>query len=261
MNKGFSLIELAIVLVILGLLTGGILTGQNLIRAAELRSVTSQLEAYNAAVYTFQDKYFALPGDLTNATDFWGSAGGDGEASSAGCNSGTFTGTQTCNGNGSGVLESYGVGVYAERFGFWQHLANAGLIEGTYNPVSGTGSSSDSLVGINVPATKFGDGGITVASHPGFSGSGHFYDMPAAVQFFVGVDKDPGSTRMPLFRPEEAWNIDTKLDDSKPGTGKIRSFKSTSGDTPGCSTSDDPSTAEYAVSSDNVLCSFIYIIR
>jgi prepilin-type N-terminal cleavage/methylation domain-containing protein len=49
MKQGFSLIELSIVLVILGLLTGGILTGQNLIRAAELRSITTQHQGYQTA--------------------------------------------------------------------------------------------------------------------------------------------------------------------------------------------------------------------
>ena len=69
-DKGFSLVELSIVLVILGLLIGGILTGQSLIRAAELRSVTTQYQGYVTAVNTFRDKYFALPGDMPNAIDF-----------------------------------------------------------------------------------------------------------------------------------------------------------------------------------------------
>ncbi len=101
MTNGFSLVELSIVLVILGLLTGGILSGQNLIRAAELRAVTTEFSAYQTAVMTFKDKYFALPGDMRNATDFWGSAGGSGVIGD-GCEAGTPTGTQTCNGNGDG---------------------------------------------------------------------------------------------------------------------------------------------------------------
>jgi len=73
-SSGFSLVELSIVLVILGLLTGGILGGQALIRAAELRAVTTEYDRWVTATRTFQDKYFALPGDMTNATAFWGSA-------------------------------------------------------------------------------------------------------------------------------------------------------------------------------------------
>ena len=74
MKKAFSLVELSIVLVILGLLVGGILTGQSLIRAAELRSVTTEFSQYQTAVMTFRDKYFAIPGDMKNARDFWGAS-------------------------------------------------------------------------------------------------------------------------------------------------------------------------------------------
>ena len=72
-KQGFSLVELSIVLVILGLLTGGILTGQSLIRAAELRSVTTEFQKYQTAMMTFRDRYMALPGDMRNATAFLGS--------------------------------------------------------------------------------------------------------------------------------------------------------------------------------------------
>ena len=71
-KKAFSLVELSIVLVILGLLVGGILSGQSLIRAAQLRSVTADYTRFVTAVNTFRDKYFALPGDMTNAQSVWG---------------------------------------------------------------------------------------------------------------------------------------------------------------------------------------------
>lgn len=58
-KRGFSLVELSIVLVILGLLTGGILAGQSLIRAAELRAVSTEYSRYATAVQSFRDKYFA----------------------------------------------------------------------------------------------------------------------------------------------------------------------------------------------------------
>ena len=78
MQRAFSLVELSIVLVILGLLTGGILAGQSLIRAAELRSVTNEFQRYIVATQSFRDKYFAAPGDITDAHRFWTSAGGNG---------------------------------------------------------------------------------------------------------------------------------------------------------------------------------------
>ena len=74
--RAFSLVELSIVLVILGLLVGGILAGQSLIHAAELRAVSSEYQRYRTAIYAFRDKYLGLPGDITTATNFWGAADG-----------------------------------------------------------------------------------------------------------------------------------------------------------------------------------------
>ena len=93
-NKGFTLVELSIVLVILGLLVGGVLSGQSLIRAAELRSITAQQQRFVTSINAFRDKYFALPGDMTNAQSFWGVA----NATPSTCYSTAGTGTQTCNG-------------------------------------------------------------------------------------------------------------------------------------------------------------------
>ena len=116
MQRGFSLVELSIVLVILGLLTGGILTGQSLIRASELRSVVTQIQGFQSAAYSFRDKYFAMPGDMRNAESFWGT-------DPNGCPTNTVqtTRTQTCNGDGDGVIERRTVGTGSdERFRAWQ---------------------------------------------------------------------------------------------------------------------------------------------
>ena len=111
MKKGFSLVELSIVLVILGLLTGGILTGQTLIRAAELRSVNADVQRFQAATRTFQSKYFAFAGDMRNATDFWGAAdGNDGLGDDCYAIDSTILAdaAQTCNGDGNGEIAAGG---------------------------------------------------------------------------------------------------------------------------------------------------------
>ena len=97
---GFSLVELAIVLVILGLLIGGVLSGQSLIRASELRSVTQQYQSIIAATVSFRDKYFAIPGDMNNASQFWGL-----QASYGSCYNAASSSALTCNGNGNGKVE------------------------------------------------------------------------------------------------------------------------------------------------------------
>ena len=69
-QRGFTLIELSIVIVIIGLIAGGILVGKDMIRAAEIRAIATELQHYRAAVKTFEATYDALPGDMTNATEF-----------------------------------------------------------------------------------------------------------------------------------------------------------------------------------------------
>jgi prepilin-type N-terminal cleavage/methylation domain-containing protein len=66
-GDGFSLIELAIVLVILGLLVVGIMLGQSLICAPELRDIPRELQGYQPAATTLCDKYSDIPGDMTDA--------------------------------------------------------------------------------------------------------------------------------------------------------------------------------------------------
>jgi prepilin-type N-terminal cleavage/methylation domain-containing protein len=99
-HQGFTLVELAIVLVIIGLLIGGVLVGSALIRTAELQSAVQDKDRLVTAVNIFRDKYGALPGDMGNATDYWGTASG-------GCPNGVGTGTQTCNGNSDGLIYDY----------------------------------------------------------------------------------------------------------------------------------------------------------
>jgi prepilin-type N-terminal cleavage/methylation domain-containing protein len=216
MNKGFSLVELSIVLVILGLLTGGILTGQSLIRAAELRSVTTEYSNYQTAAMMFRDKYFALPGDMRNATDFWGEMTNCGAASPSG------TGTETCNGDGDGRLEPPAAALQTgEMYAFWQQLSNAGLIEGTYSGIVGSGGKDDSEIGENVPASKLGNSGWTANTLANYGGDTASYAADYRGHFRFGASEAASSTQGAILAPEEAWNIDKKLDDGNPGTGKV----------------------------------------
>jgi prepilin-type N-terminal cleavage/methylation domain-containing protein len=242
-RSGFSLVELSIVLVVLGLLVGGVLTGQSLIRAAELRSVTTEFQKYQAAVNTFRDKYFALPGDMNNATAFWGAAT---------CPAGTGTGT--CNGNGNGVLDiAPAAGQASEEFMAWQHLANAGLIEGAYSGISGTGGMAHSMIGVNIPRGK--------ASNTGWSFiyPGNMTD-PLNPDWFIlnygqilqlGAQNGIGRTGAAAFTATEAWNIDLKMDDGSPASGNVHNSKQTA--TNFCTTG-TTNSAEYAVSLSDIVC-------
>src|SRR3954466_4808654 len=92
--QGFTLIELSIVLVIIGLIIGSVLVGQDLIEAATIRATVSQLEKYKTAVGTFRTKYNALPGDIKSSEatgfGFYARGGGMGD------------------GDGNGAIEGFG---------------------------------------------------------------------------------------------------------------------------------------------------------
>ncbi|MFZ4541021.1 MAG: type II secretion system protein [Rickettsiales bacterium] len=248
MKHGFSLVELSIVLVILGLLVGGILSGQSLIRAAELRSVSSEYSRWVAATQTFRDKYFSMPGDMNNATSFWGAA----HATPATCLTTVGTGTQTCNGDANGSLSgSAAASQYGEWYTFWQHLANAGLIEGTYSGIAGSGASYH-LTSTNSPKSKLATSGLWMLADDASSGAAMFPGAVARHNFRLGGVVTNSWPASPLLKPEEMWNIDTKMDDGKPGTGKMTSQLSTY--IANCSTTAVASTADYMLTYTSASC-------
>lgn len=251
-QRGFSLVELSIVLVILGLLTGGILAGQSLIRAAELRSVTTEYQRYIAAVQSFRDKFMGLPGDIGNATKFWGD-------DNTYCPDAAITnGTPgTCNGNGDGNLSSSTTAsTTAENYRFWQQLALAGLIEGSYTGISGPLGNRQVLLGTNAPASKLKPAGWytepmgiqTSASIFAWEGS---YGNP----FYFGAAETNDIVEISAIKPEELWNIDSKLDDGQPAYGNVRDYKNFTG----CHTGTTPATASYNLSNNTIACIAVFI--
>ncbi len=116
-QKGFTLVEIAIVLVIIGLLLGGILKGQEMITQARIKNVINDLNGITAAYASYQDRYRAIPGDDATAAGRW-------------------TGAVAGNGNGQ-ILGKYNdAATYPtptaaqESNLFWWHLRLAGFIPG-----------------------------------------------------------------------------------------------------------------------------------
>lgn len=231
-HSAFSLVELSIVLVILGLLVGGVLAGQSLIRAAELRSVSTDFTRYSTAIYAFRDKYFALPGDMTNATSFW---------------------PTTANGNGNGAIN-----ISLEMFRAWQQLNLAGLVEGSYTGTNGggtgCGSTCDAVIGTNTPASKITNAGFSFyrIGDDTVADATNFFDtkLNPSNTIVLGADLTNFWTNGPtVLKPEEAWNIDSKMDDGQPQNGKLHTYKNSS-----CTTTTSSATAAYALSTSSQNC-------
>ena len=118
-QRGFTLVELAIVLVIIGLVIAAVLKGQELIVSARLKSTINQVDGIRAATNTFRDKYNNLPGDFANAQVRIGDIAGV---------------TWAALGDGDGVIEGDGVAAPAvgeETVLFWNQLSAANMISGT----------------------------------------------------------------------------------------------------------------------------------
>ncbi len=119
-EHGFTLIEIAIVLVIIGLLLGGVLKGQELITSARVRNMISQQDGVKAAFFGFLDRYRAFPGDYSQA-----------QANIPGC-------AACAQGNNNGQIRTILAGdVVDEQIAVWEHLSRAGFINGSYTYTAG----------------------------------------------------------------------------------------------------------------------------
>ena len=138
-QSGFTLVEIAIVLVIIGLLLGGVLKGQELINSAKIKNLVADMNGISTAVYAYQDRFKALPGDDGTAQTRWAST-------TAGNASATLTGAFN-----SGTVTD-------ESRLFWQHLRLAGFIGGdpdTAQPINAVGG---------ITGVQWGAGNQTVAA-------------------------------------------------------------------------------------------------
>ena len=206
-RSGFSLVELSIVLVILGLLTGGVLTGQSLIRAAELRSVTSEVNEFKMAYNTFKGKYFSIPGDMPNAPQFWPVI--------------PTTGAQRCDGvtlgfcDGGGEITS--TGGY-ENLRAWQEFSLSGLLQGNYTGEPTGNVLNPNTIDTNIPSSKIG-GGWDIFRSSISNNKTHV--------MLGNIGTDIQFNTVPVLSSEEMWNLDKKTDDGLPDTGSITSFNGT----------------------------------
>lgn len=201
-QKGFTLVELSIVLVIIGLIVSSVLVGQDLVRAAELRNIVTQYQSFNSAVGTFRTRHDnGLPGDIDGTDYGYDATGGDGDRV---LTDGTFTSFDNVD-----VRDVHG----GELSGFWNHLGSTstGLINGSFD-----GAAIDDTAGslnLHVPATRSGE-------------SWGVYSVNGENFFVLGTtissDANNEYSTEPIYSPLDASDIDSKIDDGRPERGIIR---------------------------------------
>jgi len=230
-ENGFTLIELSIVLVIIGLIVGGVLVGQNLIAAAAVRAQVSQIEKYNTAVNTFYGKYGYLPGDIPNPyaqrfgflTRGGGSLGGVGE------------------GDGNGLIEAYesqgdcgtavvGLDPFSAELGtFWVDLSTAKLIDGSFSMASPASDYEFTITGTQInsylPQAKIGNGNYVYVWSGGWSEATTDTD-PGDSHNYFGLSAVTSNAECHVISNTsltvaQAYAIDKKMDDGLPQSGNV----------------------------------------
>lgn len=246
-SGGFTLLEMTIVMIIIALVTGVVFTGVSMLRSAKMNNAVSDLQRYSQAVVAFADKYQSFPGDMPIAERYWGS--------DAGCPNTPYTiirHVATCNGDGDGFIDG------PEEFRAWQQLSNAGFINGLYTGVAGPAGGDDHVARVNAPASLLDGGGFDITYVGRMTGDANYFDGYYPIKIGLGMKSANSRFDAPLLTPAEAFAIDNKIDDGRPGTGSLMPFKSTLN--PGCTTTDVPETSLYVAADGAYLCSLNYIV-
>lgn len=218
--KGFTLIELSVVILIIGLLIGGIATGISLVKQAQLRAIMSDLTTYQVAYNSFKARYDKKPGDFNTASLFWSSiTAGDPDSCA-------ITSAANCNGNGNNIIEHGTTIATNESLKAWRHMYLAKMISAGVDQLST--STGAITIGTQAPASKrtgvgymISGGGVSSAitidqtgilNNPfGSTGTNALWVGKSTSQTLV-----PGAPSLSnALTPEEAFQIDTKMDDAK----------------------------------------------
>lgn len=205
-QSGFTLVEISIVMIIIGLLIGGIFSGMKLIDNANVQRTVQDLKSVDAALLTFRDTYRALPGDIRNPNTRIPNC------AAVPCST---------SGNGDrmigGIADGAAITTSDEEFVFWQHLRAAELIS-FVKPVS------DLTPGEGQPESPIDSGTYRVLGHR--NGIQHFQTIVGKHLLFVSTRFSEqinvaGTQNQNSIPCAQGRNVDIKIDDGRPLTGRV----------------------------------------
>jgi prepilin-type N-terminal cleavage/methylation domain-containing protein len=211
-SQGFTLIELSIVLVIIGLLVGGVMAGQSLVKQAKFRAAIGEQEAVQGALNAFRMQYNGFPGDFNNGFAYWGQN--------------CASTVSKCNGNGDRKITIAGNDPEElEGYRFWQHLNLAGMYPGAFTGV-GNGNGTEATTGtvnVNIPASKMKGMGMTVVYE---SPDAHYTTETTHTGniLMYGGQVAGSIANKTEFSAADAYQMDSKADDGDPLVGHVLSI-------------------------------------
>jgi prepilin-type N-terminal cleavage/methylation domain-containing protein len=190
-QKGFTLVEIAIVLVIIGLLLGGILKGQELINSARVRNLADQNSGIQAAYYGFIDRYRQVPGDFIAAN----------ASQAMGVTINLPVAASTTDGNGQldNTLE--------EAAAVWEQLAKSNFLGGGFTPATAIPASEGAYTASQVGPLNAFNGALILTRNAGYTGT-------ASIRLNLHMGRN-----VPVTIARE---LDVKVDDGLPNTGVLR---------------------------------------
>jgi prepilin-type N-terminal cleavage/methylation domain-containing protein len=210
-KHGFTLVELSIVLVIIGLIVGGVVGGQSLVRSAKITYLASELKSFQVMFTAFELQYDAIPGDMVNAEDYWGAGNTD---------NGDGDGQITWAADTPGWLSPRHWGNAEESRHVWEHLTHAELLPSIKK-------SSQSFSNPNYHSSAHLDGAFYYVL------DGDLYsdeDPRDGIRNAISLALVDGvsTVRGGVMTPVEMRSLDKKVDDGMATTGKITAHDSAS---------------------------------
>jgi type II secretory pathway pseudopilin PulG len=195
-KSGFTLLELSIILVIIGLLVGGVLIGSEMIKQSQLSRVTKDFQKYETLYQTFILKYNAIAGDFPRASQYWPSC--------------MATATD-CDGDGDGLIE--GSPRY-EMYLLWRHFNLAGMVPGNF---SGVAETPEVILNKNLPTAPLDGSGYILRYN-----TNSIYGKQDNGLSLSSMPSCNGALNGPSLNAADAQSIDFKADDGLAATGNIR---------------------------------------
>jgi len=191
-ESGFTMTELSIVIVIIGVIVTMIIYGKDKVDNAKVMSVIRDINNYKSAIDSFKFKYSEYPGDFRSATSYW-----------ATCIDG---GANTCNGDGDGIIEETG----NENGRSWQHMGLADVIDGEF---TGDVIDNSTVIGNHLPASNMDNAGYDLVTKTNITKNFNMALTLARVNAF--------GLKGGAIKAIDANSIDKKIDDGLASGGHV----------------------------------------